>query len=166
VRQQLQAKVRFRLGQRATDAAFGHARVGNEQCAGCHARAQDAHPVHRFLEPRFTEARAELGAQSCVSCHREHAGVRVTMAPTACATCHQDLDLRREPLDVSHRELAARKRWATCLGCHDFHGNHRRVPQTRLEATYPESVIVEYLAGGRSPYGQDVKYPTRKAGTP
>jgi hypothetical protein len=28
--------------------------------------------VHRFLEPRFFEARAELGAESCVSCYRGH----------------------------------------------------------------------------------------------
>src|SRR5262245_39592591 len=126
VRQQLQAKVQFWLGLRKTNAAFGHAPVGNEQCADCHAREQDAHPVHRFLEPRFAEARAELGAQSCVSCHREHKGGRVTMTPTSCSTCHQDIDLKRDPLDVSHRELAAAKQWSTCLGCHDYHGNHKR----------------------------------------
>src|SRR6516225_9522251 len=72
MRQQLQAKVQFWLGFRATDAVFGHTPVGNEQCTACHARDQDSHPVHRFLEPRFFEARAELGAESCVSCHRGH----------------------------------------------------------------------------------------------
>ena len=72
VRQQLQAKVQFWLELRATNAAFGHTPVGNEQCTGCHARDQDSDPVHRFLEPRFFEARAELGAESCVSCHRGH----------------------------------------------------------------------------------------------
>ena len=59
VRQQLQAKVQFWLELRATHAAFGHTPVGNEQCTGCHARDQDSDPVHRFLEPRFFEARAE-----------------------------------------------------------------------------------------------------------
>ena len=160
-RQQIQAKVQFWLGRRQRDAAFGHGRVGNAQCIDCHAREQDSHPVHRFLEPRFADARAELGAESCVSCHREHTGVRVTMPATACATCHQELDLKREPLDVPHRDLVARKAWHTCLGCHDFHGNHGRVTQTRLDAAYPPSVISEYLAGGPSPYGRDMKYPAK-----
>ena len=160
-RQQLQAKVQFWLGGRANDAALGHERVGNAQCADCHAREQESHPVHRFLEPRFAEARAELGAESCVSCHREHSGVRVTMPATACATCHGDLDLKREPLDVSHRELVARKDWDTCLGCHDFHGNHKRAAQTRLDAAFPPSAIRDYLAGGSSPYGTELKYPTK-----
>jgi hypothetical protein len=164
MRQQLQAKVQFWLGARSTDAAFGHARVGNEQCTTCHARDQDSHPVHRFLEPRFTEARAELGAESCVSCHREHKGVRVTTTPTSCAVCHQDIDLKREPLDVPHRELARRKQWSTCLGCHDFHGNHRRVAQTRIGDAYPASAILDYLAGGLSLYGHDLKYPTKTGG--
>jgi hypothetical protein len=164
IRQQIQAKVQFWLGFRATDAAFGHTRVGNEQCIGCHARDQDSHPVHRFLEPRFSGARAELGAESCVSCHREHKGVRVTMIPTACATCHQNLELRRDPLDVSHRELIVRKDWTSCLGCHDFHGNHRRATQTRLDAAYPPPAIIDYLAGGPSPYGRDLKYPTKTGG--
>jgi Cytochrome c3 len=164
MRQQLQAKAQFWLGWRTTDAAFGHLPVGNDQCVSCHARDQDAHPVHRFLEPRFAEARAELGAQSCSSCHREHKGVRATMTPTSCATCHQDMDLKRDPLDVSHRELAQRKQWSTCLGCHDFHGNHRRVAQTRFDDAHPLSAVIDYLAGGPSPYGQDLKYPTRTGG--
>lgn len=163
-RQQLQAKVQFWLGGRERDAAFGHERVGNEQCATCHAREQDSHPVHRFLEPRFAEARAKLGAESCASCHREHTGVRVTMPATACASCHQDLDLKREPLDIPHRQLVARQEWQTCLGCHDFHGNHKRVTQTRVDDAYPPSTVRDYLAGGPSPFGRDVKYPTKTGG--
>src|SRR5262249_16756851 len=77
-----------------------------------------------------SKARAELGVESCVSCHREHKGVRATMIPTACATCHQNLELKLDPLDVSHRKLVARKEWTSCLGCHDFHGNHNREIQT------------------------------------
>ena len=163
-RQQLQAKVQFWVGGRERDAAFGHERVGNEQCATCHAREQDSHPVHRFLEPRFAEARAKLGAESCVSCHREHTGVRVTMPATACATCHQELDLKREPLDIPHRQLVARQEWQTCLGCHDFHGNHKRTTQTRVDDAYPPSAVRDYLAGGPSPFGRDMKYPTRTGG--
>jgi hypothetical protein len=161
VRQQLQAKAQYWLGMRTTDAAFGHEPVGNAQCATCHARDQDAHPVHRFLEPRFAQARAALGPQSCISCHREHQGVRATVAPTSCATCHQDLVLKSDPLDVPHKDLVARGDWSTCLGCHDYHGNHRRVTQTRLEDAYQRTAIIEYLAGGSSPYGRDLKYPTR-----
>jgi formate-dependent nitrite reductase cytochrome c552 subunit len=163
-RQQLQAKVQFWLGMRDIDVAFGHERVGNEQCATCHAREQDSHPVHRFLEPRFAEARTKLGVDACVSCHREHTGVRVTMPATACATCHQDLDLKREPLDVSHRELVVRQEWQTCLGCHDFHGNHKRVTQTRVDDAYPPSVVRDYLDGGPSPFGRDMKYPAKTGG--
>ena len=85
VRQQVQAKVQYLMGRRAGDVTFGTMRVQNEQCVGCHARDQDMHPVYRFLEPRFSKARAEIGAESCVSCHREHKGVRVTMASTACS---------------------------------------------------------------------------------
>ena len=164
LRQQVQAKVQYWLGRRTTDAAIGRIRVANAQCIACHDRDQDPHAVHRFLEPKFATARVQLGADTCVSCHREHTGVRVTMAPTSCASCHSDLDLKREPLDVSHRELVARKDWASCLGCHDYHGNHKRTAQTRLDAAYPPSAVADYFAGGPSPYGTDVKYPTKKGG--
>ena len=63
VRQQLQAKVQYLIGRRAGDVTFGTMRVQNEQCVGCHARDQDMHPVYRFLEPRFSKARAEIGAE-------------------------------------------------------------------------------------------------------
>jgi hypothetical protein len=150
-RQQLQAKLQYWLGNRTTDASFGHATVGNAQCTACHLRDADSHPVHRFLEPRFAEARAALGAHLCVSCHREHNGVRVTMIPTACSNCHQDLDIRNEPIiDVSHRELVKQHAWSSCLGCHDFHGNHRRVAQKEFKEAYSESTTMEYLAGGPS----------------
>jgi len=161
LRQQLQAKVRYDLGLRETNPAFGHDRVSNEQCMDCHAREQDAHPTHRFLEPRFKEARDQLGAESCVSCHHEHKGVRVTMAPTSCKTCHQDLALKNDPLDVSHRELIAKAQWTTCLGCHDYHGNHKRLTQQKLEDAYATKSILNYLAGGPSPYGHDLKFPTQ-----
>jgi uncharacterized protein YjeT (DUF2065 family) len=160
-RQQLQAKVSFHLGLRDIDPTFGHDKVSNETCVNCHARDQDAHPVHRFLEPRFKEAREQLGAESCANCHREHKGVRVTMAATSCATCHQDLAMKNDPLDVSHRDLIAKGQWTTCLGCHDYHGNHKRLTQTKLEDAYASKAILDYLAGGPSPYGLDLKFPTQ-----
>jgi len=162
VRQQLQAKMQFLFGSRTTDVTFGTMRVQNDQCVSCHARDQDTHPVHRFLEPRFSKARAEIGADSCVSCHREHKGVRVTMAPTGCASCHQNLDLKVDPLDVSHRVLVQRQEWTSCLGCHDFHGNHKRSTQTRMDTAYPAAAIADYFAGGPSPYGRDLKYTPKR----
>ena len=85
----------------------------------------------------------------------------INWAPTSCATCHQDLALNNDPLDVSHRELIAKAKWTTCLGCHDFHGNHKRLTQHKLEDAYAAKAIVDYLAGGPSPYGQDLKFPTQ-----
>jgi hypothetical protein len=163
-RQQLQAKVQYLMGRRANDVTFGTMRVQNEQCVACHGRDQDMHPVYRFLEPRFSKARAEIGAQSCVSCHREHKGVRVTMAPTACSSCHQNLTLKSDPLDVPHSVLVQRQDWKSCLGCHDFHGNHKRSTQTRVDEAYPASAIADYFAGGRSPYGQDLKFTPKQGG--
>jgi hypothetical protein len=163
-RQQLQAKVQYLMGRRASDVTFGTMRVQNEQCVGCHARDQDMHPVYRFLEPRFSKARAEIGAASCVSCHREHKGVRVTMAPTACSSCHQSLALKSDPLDVPHSVLVERQDWQSCLGCHDFHGNHKRSTQTRVDAAYPAAAIADYFAGGRSPYGTDLKFTPKQGG--
>ena len=163
VRQQLQAKIHHQLGWRRTAASFGHDPVTNSQCLSCHAREQDAHPVHRFLEPRFAEARRAFGVAACVPCHREHEGVRVTMAPTICAACHADMDLKRDTLDVSHRQLSATGQWTTCLGCHDFHGNHRRTAQTRIADAYSAAAIAAYLAGGPSPYGSDVKFKAKGA---
>jgi hypothetical protein len=160
LRQQLQAKVQFFFGLRETNPSFGHERVSNDVCTDCHARDQDTHPTHRFLEPRFEEARELLGADSCVGCHREHKGVRVTMEHTSCETCHQDLALKNDPLDVSHRDLIAKGQWATCLGCHDYHGNHKRLTQTKLEDAYSTKAIQDYLAGGASPYGQELKFPS------
>jgi len=164
LRQQLQAKAHFLVGLRDTNPSFGHERVSNEVCTDCHSREQDTHPTHRFLEPRFAEARDLLGADSCVECHREHKGVRVTMEQTSCATCHQDLALKNDPLDVSHRDLIAKGQWTTCLGCHDYHGNHKRLTQTKLEDAYAAKTILDYLAGGPSPYGKDLKFPARQEG--
>jgi len=163
VRQQLQAKARYWLGMRGNDVEFGHIKVGNQQCDACHAREQDSHPVHRFLEPRFKEARAELGVQLCVSCHREHTGVRSTLPETACSFCHKDLKFKSDPLDVPHHVLIEKNDWATCLGCHDYHNNHKRKTQTVVKQAYSPAVIKSYLNGGPSPYGIDKKYPTKEA---
>jgi hypothetical protein len=69
-----------------------------------------------------------------------------------CAACHADLTMKADPLDESHRVLVAEQRWATCLGCHDYHGNHARRAQRRLEDMLPIDAVAAYLAQGRDPY--------------
>ena len=83
------------------------------------------------------------------------------MDATSCETCHQDLALKNDPLDVSHRDLIAKGQWTTCLGCHDYHGNHKRVPQHKLADAHTVKALQDYLAGGPSPYGNDLKFPAR-----
>lgn len=69
--------------------------------------------------------------------------------------------MKTDPLDVPHRELVAKGQWNTCLGCHDYHGNHKRLTQTKLQDAYAIKAIQDYLAGGPSPYGNDLKFPTQ-----
>ena len=49
------------LGLRESSAAFGKQPVSNSTCLQCHANFDDRHAPSRFLEPRFEQARAELG---------------------------------------------------------------------------------------------------------
>ena len=164
IRQKLQANVRYLLGERKTYVPIGHMPVANGYCLECHERRNERHPVFRFFEPRFKKARAQIGAQYCVSCHREHSGVRATVDPSFCAVCHQRLDLKKDPLlttrnpvvskqnAISHRELVKTKRWLTCLGCHDFHGNHRMKTADSMDRVIGTEQINAYLNGAKSPY--------------
>jgi hypothetical protein len=158
LRQQLQNVVRHWLGREAVAVDVGYRAVTNDQCLACHDRPDDRHPVFRFLEPRFAEARSRLHPELCSSCHREHHGVRVTLPETTyCQTCHADLTIDGDPLDVSHRELVATRRWDTCLGCHDFHGNHAMTAPHRLRDAIPRDQIQTYFDGGPSPYPAPVR---------
>jgi uncharacterized CHY-type Zn-finger protein len=152
VRQQLQANARFLLGLRARPVDFGERAVGNEDCLACHERPFDRHPVFRFREPRFAEARRAIAPHQCGSCHREHSGVRVSAPNGYCVNCHAELALRDDPLDVSHRELAERDSWNSCLGCHDYHGNHQLEPATALSGAASQQQLERYFKGGASPY--------------
>jgi hypothetical protein len=163
LRQQIQANLRYVLGLREHLADFGHQAVGNENCLACHERPNDRHPVYRFLEPRFLKARENLGPQSCVSCHAEHKGLRVTRAEIGyCVNCHKKTKLRKDPLDVPHDRLIALKRWETCLGCHDFHGNHIMKTSKTVERIIPADKIRAYFQGDASPYGEDRHYKAKK----
>jgi hypothetical protein len=154
-RQQVQANLRYWLGTRASPVAFQHNDVGNEDCLACHERESNNHPVFRFNEPRFAEARANIQPQLCVSCHMEHEGVRVTMETTFCVECHQDLTLRNDPIDVQHEQLVAQEDWESCLTCHDFHGNHVMELETAVGDGLTQQEIEAYFNGGDSPYSDE-----------
>lgn len=165
LRQQLQANVRYLLGQRETLVPFGHEDVTTEICLKCHERPNDRHPVFRFFEPRFVKARAALGPQLCTSCHLEHARKRVTLDDTGyCVNCHEETKLKKDPLDISHEQLIAADRWQTCLGCHDFHGNHVMKTATKVEQAFPPEKILAYFQGGPSPYPEKRQYKAKKEG--
>lgn len=153
-RQQLQAKLRFHLGLRETNADFGNSKVDNAVCTDCHDKTDDRHPSYRFLEPRFQAARKAIAPQTCASCHREHTGVRVSRVDSGfCAQCHADTAVKNDPATPSHAELIAANQWQTCLTCHDFHGNHAYAAPNNLQQALPREAIESYLAQGESPYG-------------
>jgi hypothetical protein len=162
VRQQLQADARYLIGLRESPADFGLRRVNNDDCLACHERPFDRHPAFRFSEPRFAEARQTLGADRCQSCHREHSGARVTVKAGYCRGCHGTLEMKKDPLDVSHIVLVRQARWLSCLGCHDFHGNHVMEAQTRLADAFDTRRIQSYFDGGASPYPARVRKPASK----
>lgn len=162
VRQQLQANARYLAGLRGSGADFVHKPVGNVDCVSCHTNEDDKHAPHRFNEPRFEQARAELAPQYCVSCHSEHQGGRVTVEGTFCGSCHQDMEIREDPITPSHASLASEKKWGTCLSCHDYHGNHIRTTPTRLEGGIEEAAVRAYLRGGSAIYGNQLRFPARK----
>lgn len=156
-RQVFQAKAKHALGLRRTGAVLGKEPVGNAACVQCHANPDDRHPPHRFLEPRFEQARTETGAQLCASCHREHSQARVT-APRAnyCASCHAEMKVKDDKVSPTHAQLLLQKRWETCLQCHDYHGNHRAGAPLRLQDAATPDLLHKYLQGGPSPYGPTV----------
>lgn len=162
-RQQIQTNLRYALRQRDASANFGRKPVGNEACLGCHERPNDRHPVYRFLEPRFAQARENLRPHQCASCHQEHSGKRVTLADAGyCIQCHKDTKLKKDPIDTPHADLIAQKRWGTCLGCHDFHGNHIMEAEKSVGKAIPPERIRAYFDGGTSPYGNARHHQAKK----
>ncbi len=157
-RQQIQAGVKFAIGLRETGADFGFAQVTSETCIACHERPNDRHPIYRFNEPRFEDAILEIAATSCLGCHTEHVDARASPNITFCAHCHEDLALKKDPIDVPHVELVRADEWQSCLGCHDFHGNFGHEPQLLIDEAFAASTIEDYLKSGPSPYGNDKIY--------
>jgi ferredoxin-NADP reductase len=154
-RQQLQFNARAFLGVTASDYTdFGNLPVASENCLECHNRPNDRHPTHRFMEPRFAEAREAIHPESCISCHQEHHGQRITITPLDyCMNCHRDIEIKDDPLEPSHASLIAQESWNTCLQCHDFHGNHTYEVPERMQDTISIKKLMEYAEGGEDPYG-------------
>ncbi len=155
-RQQIQANTLYILKQRPLPADFGHKDVSNESCLACHRRSNERHPVYRFFEPRYKKVRQQLKPHLCVSCHLEHTGKRVTVTDTGfCQSCHKKMLLKHDPISIPHHELIRAQRWQTCLGCHDFHGNHIMRTEKKLAKSITPQRIIEYFKGGESPYSKN-----------
>lgn len=157
IRQQVQANVGYWIGLREKGAYFDNVAVTAAACETCHVRKADTHPTYRFREPRFLDAVNQLDARNCLSCHAEHKNRRVLAKADQCRLCHDRLIVRRDPLDVPHTTLIAKNDWASCLGCHDYHGNHPRKAQTAFATRFFRTAIDSYLANGTSPYGEAKK---------
>jgi len=158
-RQQIQANAQFLLGQRPRAADFGRKDVTSTACLSCHDGPNDRHPIYRFFEPRFKKARQQIQPTRCISCHLEHTGKRVTKTEIGyCKSCHKDTALKKDPISIPHKSLIADKRWETCLGCHDYHGNHLMKTALDLQKALPPERISEYFEGGPSPYSEKKGY--------
>lgn len=159
--QQIQSNFMHTIGMRKNGVDFGTQKVAANNCLNCHDRPNDRHPTYRFSEPKFKEAIKHIDATTCITCHTEHKGERVTIASVSmnyCMNCHNDLKVKEDPLDISHKELIAKEQWFTCIQCHDFHGNHTYKVATKLKDTIPMTVIQTYLKGGKDPFGYVKKY--------
>ncbi len=154
--QQVSSNVYYWLGLRNKTIGFGSKDVESGDCIDCHERPDDRHPISRFLEPRFAEARKHIRAYECVACHTEHQGKRVTLSTIGyCTHCHQDTELKNDPIFPTHADVIRSKSWNTCLQCHDFHGNHKMITPTRLDDGVSEDRIWRYFEGGPSPYSSE-----------
>nr|VFK79151.1 MAG: Cytochrome c3 [Candidatus Kentron sp. SD] len=153
LRQQLQANVRYLLGRGTNPVAVGYRAVNNYDCLYCHERPNDRHPVSRFFAPRFREARERIRPQYCVGCHSEHNGKRVTSGMSYCDVCHEKIEVENDPVSISHRQLARDGNWASCLACHDYHGNHKMEVTRDFDTRITEQELRRYFAGEiDSPY--------------
>ncbi len=157
--QQIQSNLSYMVGARAHSADFGTKDVTSNNCLECHDRPNDRHPTYSFSEPRFKDAIKNIDATSCITCHSEHHGARVTISKVNyCYNCHQDLEVEEDPLDISHKQLIASEEWDTCIQCHDFHGNHTYEVPHKLKDTIPLKTIKNYFKGGADPFGSNKKY--------
>ena len=163
--QQVSANIYRLLGLRRNSIGFGSKLVESAECVDCHDRPDDRHPISRFLEPHFAEARRHIKVYECAACHAEHQGKRVTL-PTIgyCVHCHQDTAIHDDPILPTHADLVQNDDWQTCLQCHDFHGNHIRDTPVRLQDGISESAIWQYFNGETdSPYSDEKRHKARQS---
>lgn len=154
LRQQIQAKVGYWLGNRKTDIVFGKLPVSTKTCTECHANPDDAHPAQRFLEPKYDDTRVTLAVHECITCHREHSNRRVTIKDVNyCVLCHKEMVVKNDPAIPSHESLVNKNQWHTCMQCHDFHGNHKFKTPFKLEDAHQITKIHDYLNKAENPYG-------------
>jgi hypothetical protein len=145
--------MKYAIGKRETYVPIGFHAVDTPVCLDCHTRQNDRHPVYRFQEPRFTEAVAQIDATDCLTCHSEHNAERVSIEDVGyCVTCHEDLKLKSDPLDIPHVDLISNKDWGSCLACHDYHGNHVYNAPKHTNLQIDTADILEYLRSGPDPY--------------
>jgi len=162
LRQQLQANAKYLLGLRNKPAEIGYEKVKNKICIACHDRPKDNHPVYRFFEPKFMPVRQKIQPQFCSSCHLEHNNKRVTIRMEFCQFCHDELRIKNDRISTPHVILVKNKRWQTCLGCHDFHGNHKMTLKEKLNNALSLKIIRQYFAGAASPYSKIKFYKAKK----
>jgi len=132
---------------------FGYGPVTNDHCLSCHENPDDRHPLAQSAKAEFVKARQAANIQRCVDCHDQHRGRRITAAITVCKNCHQETAVEDDPVDIPHTRLIEQSNWVSCLGCHDFHGNHDFKPPTTVAQQLSEQEILRYFETGESPYG-------------
>lgn len=154
IRQQIQALAKNALFDAGYQVDFAFRKVSSSECLTCHERNNDRHPIYRFNEPRFIEVVKILPANKCLGCHSEHNAKTVNLDSLGfCASCHSELFLKNDPLDISHAEIIKTNDWNSCLGCHDFHGNHKFKSPNLYDKSVSVQAIKDYFDGGKSPYG-------------
>jgi hypothetical protein len=159
IRQQLQAKARNALLNTNYISDFGYKQVESKKCLSCHERPNERHPIHRFNEPRFMGAVKITQANSCIGCHVEHTGQLASIESEGfCSACHKELEMNNDPIDISHKKLIEASKWNTCMGCHDYHGNHNRSVPKIVNSAINVDIIRSYLDGNTSPYGLEKIY--------
>jgi hypothetical protein len=151
-RQQIQANIAYLTGQRDTVVTFNYEAPDTNDCLACHERDNDNHPIYRFNEPRFSEARKAIQPQLCNSCHTEHSGVRVTSDADNCQLCHEELIVKEDTIEIPHSTLVQNKQWDSCLGCHDYHGSHIMEVPKLMDNMLDKQLIDAYFNGGNDPY--------------
>lgn len=151
-RQQIQANIQYLLNNRKSVVSVGLRPVENNECIKCHDRPNDRHPVYRFREPKYRKVREEIKADTCIACHLEHKSKRINVQMNFCVHCHNELSLKNDPVDVSHKKLIQDKNWDSCLSCHDYHGNHDMKVENEIKKAIASSELKKYFNRGSNPY--------------